>query len=124
MYRHLPILLVVSATIHAVRSSVAPAARLFRGFGDDTRLALLVELVAGERRVSDLVAAVDGSQGNVSGHLRCLKECGLVADRPQGREVFYRIPTPEVVEVLRAAEALLAVTGEAIELCENYRSAS
>ncbi len=102
---------------------VAPAAKLFRGFGDATRLAVLVALIPGERRVSDLVAAVGGTQGNVSGHLKCLKECGLVIDRPHGREVFYRIAHPEVVAVLRAAEALLAVSGQAIELCANYRAA-
>ncbi len=103
---------------------VAPASKLFSGFADRTRLAILVELTGGERRVTDLVLAVDGTQGNVSGHLRCLKECGLVVDRPEGRQVFYRLTGPEVVAVLRAAEALLAVTGEAIDLCPNYGGTS
>lgn len=103
---------------------VAPAAKLFAGFADRTRLAIVVELARGERRVTDLVAAVNGTQGNVSGHLRCLRECGLVADRPDGRQVFYRIAQPEVFEVLRAAEALLAVTGEAIEYAPTYGGAS
>ena len=35
----------------AQRSDVAVAAQLFRGFGDPTRLAILTELLAGERRV-------------------------------------------------------------------------
>ena len=100
--------------------TVAPAAKLFRGFADRTRLAILVELAWGERRVTDVVEAVGGTQGNVSGHLRCLKECGLVVDRPEGRQVFYRIARTEVLDVLRAAEALLAVTWDAIELCPNY----
>ena len=97
------------------------AAKLFRGFGDQTRLAILAELADGERRVTDLVATLGGSQGNVSGHLSCLKDCGLVADRPEGRQVFYRIATPEVVSVLRAAEALLAIAGHAVDLCPNYQ---
>ena len=83
-------------------------------------MALLLELQAGERRVSDLVEAVDGSQSNVSGHLACLKECGLVTDRPgERRQVFYRLAGPEVSELLAAAERLLIANGSAIELCSN-----
>ncbi len=122
MYR---LRLMLSGVITAEASPstvVAPAAKLFSGFADRTRLAILVELSTGERRVTDVVEAVGGTQGNVSGHLRCLKECGLVTDRPEGRQVFYRIARSEVVDVLRAAEALLAVTGQAIELCPNYGS--
>jgi len=96
------------------------AARLFRGFADPTRIAILLALLDGERRVSDLVDAVGGSQSNVSGHLACLKECGLVLDRPgERRQVFYRLACPEVVELLDAAERLLAATGTAIDLCVN-----
>ena len=110
------------------RTSVAPdvqvASKLFNGFADRTRLAILVELAAGERRVTDLVQALDGSQGNISGHLACLKECGLVIDRPEGRQVFYRIACPEVLDVLRSAEALVALTGQKIRLCPNFETKS
>lgn len=98
------------------------ATKLFRGFADRTRLSILVELGAGELRVVDLVNRLQGSQGNVSGHLACLKECGLVEDRPEGRQVFYRIATPEVASVLRAAEDLLAVAGNTVELCPRYEA--
>jgi DNA-binding transcriptional ArsR family regulator len=106
----------------ATSTDVQLAAKLFRGFGDPLRLAILVALVDGEQRVTDLVAEVQGSQGNVSGHLACLKDCGMVVDRAQGRQVFYRIAGPEVIRVLRAAESLLATTGHRIDLCPNYRA--
>ena len=95
-------------------------AKLFRGFADPVRLGILQALTVGERRVTDLVQQVGGSQGNVSGHLSCLKECGLVRDRPVGRQVFYRIASDEVLVVLRAAEALLSTTGHQVDLCLNY----
>lgn len=106
----------------AVDSSVdvATAAKLFRGFADPTRLSILLVLLEGEHRVVDLVDRVGGSQANVSGHLACLKECGLVDGRPDGRAVRYRIAQDDVVELLRAAEKLLASTGTAVELCRNY----
>lgn len=98
------------------------AAKLFRGFGEPVRLAILTELVASERRVTDLVEKIGCSQGNISGHLACLKDCGLVLDRPEGRQVFYRIASEEVIAMLQAAEELLALTGHRIELCPNYGS--
>jgi DNA-binding transcriptional ArsR family regulator len=98
----------------------ALAAKVFRGFADATRVAIVMALLDGERRVSDLVDVVGGSQSNVSGHLACLRGCGLVVDRPGARrQVFYRLAGPEVVELLRAAERLLAANGEAIELCKD-----
>ena len=104
------------------RPDVAIAAKLFRGLSDPTRLAILLALLEGEHRVTDLVERVGSSQGNVSGHLACLKDCGIVADRPQGRAVFYQIASEEVVTVLRAAEALLADSGHRIALCHNYKA--
>lgn len=83
------------------------AAALFHGFSDRTRLSILLCLLDGEMRVVDLVEELGGSQSNISGHLACLKDCGLVTDRPEGRQTFYAISGNEVVEVLRAAEKLL-----------------
>ena len=101
-------------------ADVLLAAKLFRGFADPMRLAILDQLGDGELRVTDLVGRLEGSQSNISGHLQCLKGCGLVADRPEGRQVFYRIARPEVVAVLRAGSDLLACSGVQISLCPNY----
>jgi DNA-binding transcriptional ArsR family regulator len=96
------------------------AARMFRGFSDPRRVALLQALLDGERGVGDLVEQVGGSQSNVSGHLSCLKDCGLVIDRAgPRRQVFYRLSGPEVRDLLVAAERLLAANGQAIGLCTN-----
>jgi ArsR family transcriptional regulator, cadmium/lead-responsive transcriptional repressor len=103
-------------------SSAALAAKLFRGLADPTRLGILLALQAGERRVTDLVAELGGSQANVSGHLACLKDCGLVADRAQGRANLYRLARPELASLLHAAEQLLAGVGHQVELCPNYHA--
>lgn len=101
-------------------TSVELAAKLFRGLADPTRLSVLLALRDGERRVVDLVTALGTSQANVSGHLACLKDCGLVADRAQGRANFYRLTRPELAALLRAAEQLLAGVGHDVELCGHY----
>ena len=101
-------------------AAAVAAAQLFRGLADPTRLSILLHLLDGERRVKDLVGAVGSSQSNVSGHLACLKECGLVLDRPgERRQVFYRLGAPEVAELLEAAEQLLRANGAAIDLCTH-----
>ena len=102
-------------------TDIAVAAQLFRGLGDPTRLGILTELLGGELRVVDLVDKLSCSQSNVSGHLACLKECGLIAVRPEGRAMHYRLAAPAIVDLLRHAEVLLAEVGERVELCENYR---
>lgn len=104
----------------AERADLSVAARLFRSLGDPMRLAIVQVLAGGERRVADLVAELGTSQPNVSGHLACLKDCGLVTDRPQGRAVFYSIASPDLFDVLRATERLLDSAGHDIELCPNF----
>jgi ArsR family transcriptional regulator len=102
-------------------TDVEIAAKLFRGLGDRTRLALLLALLDGERRVTDLVDQVGTSQANVSNHLSCLRGCGLIAARPEGRQTFYRVASDEVENLLRAAEGLLGELGDSIEICKRYR---
>lgn len=93
---------------------------MFHALSDPTRLALLLAMLDGERRVTDLVATVRSSQSNVSNHLACLRECGLVVDRPaERRQVFYSIARPELFEVLAASERLLGAAGHDVRLCTN-----
>ncbi|WP_372736852.1 ArsR/SmtB family transcription factor [Nocardioides sp.] len=99
------------------------AACLFRGFSDPSRLAILRRLALGEHRVSDLTAHLGLAQSTVSKHLACLRDCGLVTSRPQGRASLFSLTHPEALEDLfAAAEGLLGLTGEAVTLCATYGS--
>src|SRR6478752_4235299 len=94
-------------------AALTAAACLFRSLGDPTRLAILRHLALGEHRVVDLTAHLGLAQSTVSAHLACLRGCGLVTSRPQGRSSMWSLTTaPELLEVLAAAERLLAVTGD------------
>lgn len=101
---------------------VARQAKLFRGLADPSRLAILDALRGGAMSVGGIVTATGLSQSNVSNHLRCLSECGLVEGEPRGRFVHYRLADPRVDELLALAGRLLDSTGERIDACENYRS--
>ena len=96
----------------AVQDDVSAAAVLFRGLGDPTRLTILRHLALGEHRVVDLTAHLGLAQSTVSGHLACLRDCRLVTARAEGRASLYSLARPELLDLLAAAERLLAATGE------------
>lgn len=100
---------------------LAPAASLFRSLGDPSRLAILGHLALGEHKVRELTDHLGLAQSTVSAHLRCLLDCQLVAVRAVGRSSVYSLAVEsEVLGVLRAAETLLAATGDAVLLCPRY----
>ena len=105
--------------------TLSPATALFRSLGDSTRLAILRRLARGDARVVDLTGELALAQSTVSAHLACLRECGLVDSRPHGRaSVFSLAAEPELMTLLAAAERLLAATGDAVDLCPTYGTAT
>jgi DNA-binding transcriptional ArsR family regulator len=103
-----------------VDQAVIRGAALFNGLSDKSRLAIVRALAGGEQRVTDLVGLLGLAQGTVSGHLACLRDCGLVTARAQGRQMFYSLAHPQLLDLLAAAEDLLALTGDAVQLCPAY----
>lgn len=97
-----------------------PAVALFRSLGDPARLAIVRRLAVGEARVAELKRDLGLAQSTVSSHVACLKECGLVVGRMDGRRVHYSLARPELLDMLGAAETLLAATGSAVALCPAY----
>ena len=53
----------------------------------------------------------------MSKHLACLRDCRLVDYRSEGRQSYYSLARPELIDLLRSAELLLAGTGDAVALC-------
>ena len=101
-------------------SALSAAACMFRSLGDPTRLAIVQHLALGEHRVRDLTEHLGLAQSTVSAHLACLRDCGLVTSRPQGRASMFSLAHPELFALLSAAEKLLAATGDAVVLCPTY----
>lgn len=102
-------------------AALTAAACLFHGFSDRSRLAIVQHLLLGEHRVVDLTGHLGLAQSTVSKHLACLVDCGIAQQRPQGRASMYALAHPEAtLELLSAAEKLLALTGDAVTLCPTY----
>ena len=104
-----------------VDAPLLAAACLFHGFSDRSRLVILQHLLLGEHRVVELTEHLGLAQSTVSKHLACLKDCGLVSSRPQGRASVFSVTHPEATtDLLAAAERLLDLTGFAVTLCPNH----
>ncbi len=102
--------------------SVSPAllATLFRGLADPARLSCLLALCDGPQSVGEIVETTGLSQPNVSAHLACLQDCGLVTRARQGRFVFYEIAHKDAVVILEHAEAILGRVGDHVYRCTRY----
>jgi len=102
------------------REEIEQKTKLFRGFSDSSRLAILETLRAGPHSVSEIVEETKLSQSNASNHLSCLLGCGLVEREQRGRFVYYRLSDPRVIEILELGDALLAGVASAIDSCQGY----
>lgn len=74
--------------------------KLLHGLSNNIRYNILMILKDGEQNVTDLVKIVGGSQSAVSQHLACLRDCGLIVKRTEGKFYFYRLTTLKIIKIL------------------------
>ena len=83
-------------------AAIERIAARFRVLGEPLRLRLVDALREGGRSVSELAAALEASQPNVSKHLRLLQAEGVVGRRQEGNLAYYFIADPGVVDLCNA----------------------
>ena len=71
------------------RPDAARVARWFHALADETRVQIVELLSHKERCVCELEQVLELAQSKLSFHLKVLKESGLIADRREGRWMFY-----------------------------------
>ncbi len=96
---------------------LALTTKFFRALGDSSRLKILDSLLDGEKNVGELVALVGSNQGRVSNHLACLKQCGFVNIRRDGKFVYYSIANEEIRRLLEISQLMIARNAEQIWAC-------
>ena len=68
-----------------------PVDAVMRTLADPTRRAVFERIVKSEEiTVAELTRGSGVTQGAISQHLKSLKQAGLIAGRPEGRNVHYR----------------------------------
>lgn len=106
--------------MRAKANSTSMSCKFFRGLGDSSRLSILEALCDGQMTVSELVEKTGLNQPNLSNHLSCLRECGLVVSNSQGRFVWYRLKDERIASLLQLAIQIAAETAEGIDECPRY----
>ena len=74
-------------------------ARRFAVLGEPSRLVILRELMSGERAVGDLGERTGLAQANLSRHLQCLHQAGIVGRRKEGLRVFYHVADRSIFDL-------------------------
>ena len=84
--------------------------RLGRAMADPTRSRILMTLLDGPSYPAVLSRDLGLTRSNVSNHLTCLRDCGIVVAEPEGRKTRYEIADPHLAAALNAlVNATLAV---------------
>lgn len=83
-----------------------PLARVGRALADPTRRRILVELLDRSAYPADLAEIVGTTRANLSNHLTCLRECGLVIATAEGRHVRYDLADPRLADALCSLASL------------------
>ncbi len=98
--------------------------RFFQVLSDPTRLRIVDLLLDGEKNVGELVEALGMQQGRVSSHLACLRWCGFIGTRREGKYIYYRVTDPRVRDLMGLAHQLLADNAGEIASCFRLSSES
>ncbi len=88
--------------------------RLGRAMADHTRSRILLTLLDAPSYPAVLARELGLSRSNVSNHLTCLNDCGIVVAEPEGRQTRYEIADPHLARALIAlVDVTLAVDAHA-----------
>lgn len=87
--------------LSTLRRSADTACRLMKVLSNPDRLMLLCQLTQGERRVGELQELVGIGQPTLSQQLGVLRDEGLVATRREGKQIHYRIDSPQALAVMQ-----------------------
>ena len=79
----------------------AHVAELFSAFSDTSRVRILSAIIEQEANVSALAQIVGLTESAVSHHMRGLRQMHIVQARRDGKEVYYSVIDPHIVELFQ-----------------------
>ena len=88
-----------------------PRAEIFKALGHPSRLAMIVALGHGALCVNELQGLVGSDISTVSKHLTVLRSVGLLVSDKRGKQVFYSLRLPCILEFLECADKALKERG-------------
>jgi ArsR family transcriptional regulator len=89
------------------KSYLEAKSRVLKALGHPTRLLIAEELGRGERCVCEFVDMAGVDYSTVSRHLAVMKQAGLVEDEKRGKQVFYRLRVPCVLNFMECVDEVI-----------------
>jgi ArsR family transcriptional regulator len=82
-------------------------AGVLKSLAHPTRLWIVQQLSNGPRCVCEFVNQIDADFSTVSRHLLVLKQAGVIEDEKRGKQVFYTLKTPCILNFLTCVNAVI-----------------
>jgi ArsR family transcriptional regulator, cadmium/lead-responsive transcriptional repressor len=80
---------------------LSPLSRVGIALADPVRQRILLALLNGPARPSELLVQLSVSKTNLSNHLACLRGCGLIIGTHEGRTITYQLVSADLEHALR-----------------------
>lgn len=90
----------------ATKVDMQTLGRVGIALADPTRRSVLVRLLDGPGYPAELADELVTTRANLSNHLSCLRECGLVTATAEGRRVRYDLADARLADALHILAAL------------------
>lgn len=94
--------------------------KLIHGFSNKTRIQILESIKEQEKTVSQIVEDIKGNQSNISQHLACLKGCGVIVGRTEGKYTYYSLRNQHIRDLLKMFDVVLEVVQNDVACCERH----
>ena len=91
---------VASVELEQMHEAAGRACKLMKVLANPDRLMILCQLSRGEMRVGDIETLLGIGQPTLSQQLTVLREDGLVSTRREGKNIYYRVNSPQALAVL------------------------
>jgi DNA-binding transcriptional ArsR family regulator len=72
---------------------------IFQAIADPTRRAILVLIAVHAMTPNAIAEHFDSTRQSISKHLRILSECELLAQKQEGREIYYELKIDKMKEI-------------------------
>lgn len=94
------------------KALVEAKANILKALGHPTRLWMAERLADGEKCVCELGEGIDADFSTISKHLSVLKQAGVVTDEKRGKQVYYSLKVPCLMQFMPCVEAVLEATAQ------------
>ncbi|MDF7807490.1 metalloregulator ArsR/SmtB family transcription factor [Pontiellaceae bacterium B12219] len=88
-------------------------AKVLKALAHPTRLWMAEQLSAGEMCVCEFVDQIDADFSTISKHLSVMKQAGIVEDDKRGKQVYYKMKVPCVMNFMGCVEAVIESNAKA-----------